>query len=336
MHPDAPPARASAAALLDALEAASTDGRLRLWAHGGHSAAVALRRTAAATSRSGCSGSCAGPLTRRTSRPRRCRTGSRLRAFRPGAGRGRPGWRSTPAPSPTTPSRAAGPVADVAAAGGRAVVRPGRLPARRVARRRRAGRLPLDQGARRAAPPIGEVYVLGVDPAAQRAAARPGADLAGLRHLRGRGLSQVMLYVDESNTRRGPAVRAARLPRVGRGRPVPPRSSGVRRLVHRRDTPAWPAVPAVLATCSGCVHRRPATAQPAVPTVRSATTERLQHRPFEGNVREAPAARPHRRPRRAACSRSAPAARTTKATPAAAARPPRRHRRRHRLRRRPR
>ena len=57
-----------------------------------------------------------------------------------------------------------------------------------------------DGGGHHHHPPIGEVYVVAVDPGERGSGLGRALTLAGLHLLRARGLDQVMLYVDASNT----------------------------------------------------------------------------------------------------------------------------------------
>jgi mycothiol synthase len=187
-------------ALVEALEAASTanaDGRLRLWAHGRQSPAVALahgrgyveERVLWQLRRSLLSHIPAAPLP----------PGIRLRAFRPGADE--PAWVAVNNRAfAGHPDQGGWTVADVAAREAEPWFDPaGFLLAERVQTGELVGFHWTKVHAGR--PPIGEVYVLGVDPSARGLKLGPALTVAGLRHLRGRGLSQVLLYVDESNAR---------------------------------------------------------------------------------------------------------------------------------------
>jgi len=204
VHPDHR-GKGVGAALVEALEAASTDGRLRLWAHGRQSPAVALahgrgyveERVLWQLRRSLLSHIPTAPLP----------AGIRLRPFRPGEDEA--AWVAVNNRAfADHPDQGGWSVGDLEAREAEPWFDPaGFLLAERAETGGLVGfhwtKVHHADAARSpgSPPPIGEVYVLGVDPSARGLRLGPALTVAGLRHLRSRGLSQVLLYVDESNVR---------------------------------------------------------------------------------------------------------------------------------------
>jgi mycothiol synthase len=189
-------------ALVDGLEAASPDGRLRLWAHGRHADASALARSRGYVEervllqlrRSLLSQLPEAPLP----------AGIRLRPFVPG--QDEQAWITVNNRAfAAHPDQGGWTVDDLRVREAEPWFDPsGFLLAERVADGALVGfHWTKVHGTaadgRHDHGPIGEVYVLGIDPSVQRSGLGAALTVAGLRHLRGLGLSQVMLYVDESN-----------------------------------------------------------------------------------------------------------------------------------------
>ena len=181
-------------------------GRLRLWAHGDHPAAAALARSLGFT-RARVLFQLRRPLFGPLPAPA-VPEGVRVRPFRPGADE--PAWLELnarafadhPEQGRWTPAdlrlRMAEPWFDPAGFLLAERERDGRLLGFHWTKVHGEGAGPTGSSDHQHAP-IGEVYVLGVDPSAQGLGLGRALTLAGLRYLRGLGLDQVLLYVDESN-----------------------------------------------------------------------------------------------------------------------------------------
>ncbi|GAA4560560.1 mycothiol synthase [Planotetraspora kaengkrachanensis] len=182
--------------LLDAVLEES-GGRVRLWAHGDHPAAARLAASAG-LNRSRSLWQMRRPLDTPTPDPV-MPSGVRLRTFE--TGKDEHAWVALNALAfATHPEQGAWTVDDIEQrerepwfdpAGFFLAVRPDGTPAgfhwTKVHRDGEDGE------------PVGEVYVVGVDPAEQGTGLGRALTLAGLAHLRSLGLPQVMLYVDEEN-----------------------------------------------------------------------------------------------------------------------------------------
>ena len=196
--------------LVEAALAGTTDGRLRLWAHGGHPAAAALAATLGFTK------------IRELWQMRRLLgaglpsanwpVGVHLRTF--GPGRDEDDWLALNARAfATHPEQGAFDRPDLDRRMSEAWFDPaGFFLAYRVdpgtGRERLVGfhwtKVHGGDGGGHGHDPIGEVYVVGVDPDDQGGGLGRALILTGLEHLRRRGLPQALLYVEADND---PAIR---------------------------------------------------------------------------------------------------------------------------------
>ena len=200
--------RGVGSALLDGVEAASPDGRPRLWAHGRHPGAIAL-----AASRGYAAQRILYQLRRSLLVPLPelvLPAGLRLRPFVVGADEA--AWLAVNSRAfANHPEQGRWTLDDLRIREAEPWFDPaGFLLAVRAADGSLAGfhwtKIHRDHPSqaldtRPAGTPesVGEVYVLGVDPSAQGLGLGPALTVAGLRYLAGQGLPAVILYVDESN-----------------------------------------------------------------------------------------------------------------------------------------
>jgi mycothiol synthase len=203
VHPAARGQGLGRALLTAAIRAAGRAGpppRLRVWAHGDHPGAAALARSL---------GFARDRVLLRLRRsltdpvpPPRLPAGVRLRRFRPGVDDA--AWLAVNARAfADHPEQGRWSAEDLRLRIAERWFDPGGF---LLAERERDGRLlgfhwtkVHPGGVAHQPDPVGEVYVLGVDPDAHGSGLGAALTLAGLRHLRNRGLEWVMLYVDESN-----------------------------------------------------------------------------------------------------------------------------------------
>jgi mycothiol synthase len=185
-------------ALAEAAVAATPDGRLRLWAHGEHPGAAALARSLG-VARARVLLQLRRPLSEPIPEPR-FPDDVTLRTFRPG--HDDDAWLAVNARAfAHHPEQGAWTGRDLKIREAEPWFDPaGFLLAERAGELLGFHWTKVHGADGHEHEPIGEVYVLGVDPSAQGLGLGRSLTLAGLRYLRERGLTQAMLYVDESNT----------------------------------------------------------------------------------------------------------------------------------------